>query len=312
MTNVVINADDLGITRAVNAAIETAYRDGILTSASIMANMPAFEHAVNGTLARNPQLGVGVHVTLTSGAPVSRPADLPLLVNASGQFRHGFLGILRLVRGRYASAAAGQIERELRAQCEKVAASGIRFDHIDGHRYVHMIPEIWCIVVRLAAEYGCPYVRLADEKWPGMASPRAYAAVARNLPKKLLLSSYAAQNRAEMSRAVQPVRAADHMVGVLDSGGLTAERLQSALAHAAPGVTEIVVHPGLPDAAAFAPSRTGGQAQYASMDARFLASAGRRLEFEALTSPAVAEVVARRGINLTSFSRLAADTSRAA
>lgn len=311
MTNVVINADDLGITRTVNAAIETAYRDGVLTSASLMANMPAFAHAVDGTVARNPRLGIGVHVTLTSGAPVSRPADVPLLVK-SGQFHRGFVGILRLVRGIHASAAAEQIERELRAQLEKVVASGIRFDHIDGHRYVHVIPEVWRIVVRLAAEYGCPYVRLADEKWPDITSPRAYAAAARNLPKKLLLSSYAAQNRAELPKAVRPVRTADHMVGVLDSGWLTAERLQFALAHAAPGVTEIVVHPGLPDAAASASSRTHEQGQYASMDAKFLASAGRRLEFEALTSPSVAEVVARRGINLTSFGRLAADTSRAA
>jgi predicted glycoside hydrolase/deacetylase ChbG (UPF0249 family) len=251
-------------------------------------------------------------MVLTSGEPVSKPADVPLLVNASGRFCHGFVGILQLVRRSQATAAEGQIERELRAQCEKIMARGIRFDHIDGHRYVHMIPEIWRIVVRLAAEYGCPYVRLADEKWPGIVSRRGYATVVRNLPKKLLLSSFASRNRPELARAIRPVRTADHMVGVLDSGAMTSDCLQSALVRAAAGVTEIVMHPGLPDASASASINTGGQTQCAETDERFLASAGRRLELEALTSAAVAEVVARRGINLTSFSRLAADASCAA
>ena len=71
----VVNADDFGITRGVNMAIEQAHREGILTSASLMANMPHREHAVQAVLASNPKLGAGLHLCLTSGRSVSPPCD---------------------------------------------------------------------------------------------------------------------------------------------------------------------------------------------------------------------------------------------
>jgi chitin disaccharide deacetylase len=316
MTHVVVNGDDLGIAHAVNAAIERAFREGILTSASVMANMPAFEHAVEGAIARNPGLGIGIHLVLTSGAPVSKPGDVPLLVDKLGAFRHGFVGVRRLVRGPHAATAAAQIERELRAQCEKVMARGLRFDHMDGHRYIHMIPEIWKIVIRLAAEYECPYVRLADEKWPGTLLRRDVAVVARNFAKKLLLSSYAHRNRAQLSQSVpaRSVRTADWIVGILHSGAMTSDTLEAALTRASTGITEIVVHPGLPagEPGPCASELSAAQGPCDPMDVRFLSSSGRRLELEALTSPSVAGIAARRGINLTSFGQLAAETPRAA
>src|SRR5688500_8967367 len=131
MTHVVVNGDDLGIAYAVNAAIARAFREGILTSASLMANMPAFDDAVENVVAPNRGLGVGVHLVLTSGVCVSEPRHVPLLVDGSATFRHGFFGIRRLVYGLRASAAVTQIERELRAQYEKVLALGLRVDHLD-------------------------------------------------------------------------------------------------------------------------------------------------------------------------------------
>jgi Uncharacterized protein conserved in bacteria len=309
MTHVVINADDLGIAYAVNTAIERAFREGILTSASVITNMPAFDHALEEVIAPNARLGVGVHLVLTSGAPVSKPGQVPLLVDRLGVFRHGFVGIRRLVCGAHAPAALAQIEREFRAQCEKGLARGLRVDHMDGHRHIHMIPEIWRVVVRLAAEYGCPYVRLADEKW-ATRSRRDIGLVARNLAKKILLSRYAHRNRAQLTQAVltRPVRTADHIVGILDSGAMTSDKLEAALSHASPGITEIIVHPGL------VPGESGPDARVpcAPMDLQFLSAPGRRLELEALTSPSVASITARRGLHLTSFGELAAEAPRAA
>src|SRR4051812_932980 len=67
----VVNADDFGLTEGTNQAIVDAYRNGIVTSTSLLANGYAFDNAVE--LARQePGLGVGIHLTLTEGAPVAR------------------------------------------------------------------------------------------------------------------------------------------------------------------------------------------------------------------------------------------------
>ena len=97
---VVVNADDLGITRSTNLAIRQAFREGIVTSASLMANMTAFQHALDHVVYQNPGLGIGIHLCLTSGKPVLPPAQVPLLVDRQGHFCRGFLGLYRLVRSR--------------------------------------------------------------------------------------------------------------------------------------------------------------------------------------------------------------------
>lgn len=317
MTHVVVNGDDLGITQAVNAAIARAFSEGILTSASLMANMPAFDDAVETVIEPNARLGVGIHLVLTSGACVSYPRGLPLLVDDRGVFRRSFLGVRRLVRGVHATAASTQIERELRAQCEKVLALGLTVDHLDGHRHIHMIPEIWRIVVRLASDYGCPYVRLADERWSSTVSRRRVSVTARNLPKKILLSNYARRNRSYLSQAVLPhaVRTADHIIGILDSDAITSDNLGALLCQASSGITEIIVHPGFardPEEGQPFSERCDTPVACAAMDCRFVSSVNRQYELEALTNASVLEIAARRDVHLTSFGELAAKTPRAA
>ncbi len=317
MTHVVVNGDDLGISDAVNAAIERAFTTGILTSASLMANMPAFDHAIETVVVPNERLGIGIHLVLTSGVSVSHRGDVPLLVDARGVFRHGFFGIRRHVRGEHAASVLAQIERELRAQCEKVLGRGLRVDHLDGHRHVHMIPEIWRIVVRLASEYECPYVRLADERWSSTVSTRPLGVLARNLPKKVLLSNYARRNRAYLSEAVLPrgVRTADHIIGILDSDAITGDNLAALLSQPSSGITEVIVHPGFArehEQGWDNPSLLDQGMHCAEVDFRFLSSANRQRELEALTSPSVVRIAARRGLHLTSFGALATETPRAA
>ncbi len=46
MGKVIFNSDDFGYSHGVNYGIMDAYQRGILTSTTLMANMPGFEHAV--------------------------------------------------------------------------------------------------------------------------------------------------------------------------------------------------------------------------------------------------------------------------
>ena len=69
MTKLIVNADDFGLSEAVNYGIISAYKNGIVRSTTIMAGMPAFDHAVE-LLKENKGLGCGVHMTLSLNKPV--------------------------------------------------------------------------------------------------------------------------------------------------------------------------------------------------------------------------------------------------
>src|SRR6266571_5105507 len=81
----IVHGDDFGISERINEGILRGHCHGILTSASIIANGEAFEHAA--TLARStPSLDIGVHLTLIEEKPLLDPAELPTLVNPDGNF----------------------------------------------------------------------------------------------------------------------------------------------------------------------------------------------------------------------------------
>ncbi|MDB5447314.1 MAG: hopanoid biosynthesis associated protein HpnK [Phenylobacterium sp.] len=86
MKQLIVTADDFGAALAVNAAVERAHAEGVLTAASLMAGAPAAADAV-ARARRLPGLRVGLHVVLTDGRPVSDPAAIPDLVGADGRFR---------------------------------------------------------------------------------------------------------------------------------------------------------------------------------------------------------------------------------
>ncbi len=75
---VIVNADDFGLTEGTNAAILRAHLHGIVTATSLLANGRAFDHAV--ALARTtPSLDIGLHLTLTEGLPVAPVDGVPRL-----------------------------------------------------------------------------------------------------------------------------------------------------------------------------------------------------------------------------------------
>src|ERR1700747_656451 len=88
MRSLIVNADDLGWTAGVNRGIAEAHRNGLVTSASLLANGSAFEDGVK-TARELPALGVGVHLNLSDGSPTSAPDQVKSLLNEKGQFAGG-------------------------------------------------------------------------------------------------------------------------------------------------------------------------------------------------------------------------------
>ncbi len=163
LKRLIVNADDFGLHTLVNEGILEGHNHGCISSTSIMASGLAFDEAV--LLAKQtPTLGVGVHLTLVGAEQtVCPPADIPSLVNDTGQLAASYGQFLpRYFSGQIRLA---EISRELTAQIEKVLESGLPITHFDSHQHMHVVPGIDDIVIELARRYQVTAVRIPAEPY---------------------------------------------------------------------------------------------------------------------------------------------------
>jgi hopanoid biosynthesis associated protein HpnK len=244
LRNLVVNADDLGLTPGVNTGIFDAHDRGILTSASLFAHAPATADAVRRAWAR-PSLGVGVHLTLVDGTPMLPPHRVPSLVEDDGRFRASWKPfIVACLRGRVALA---EVEQELTAQIDRIRSEGIRLTHLDAHKHVHAFPPIFKIVARLAERLGIPVVRVPYEKWLPVGGNHQQRWTARS--QALLNAAMLPWARRDYRTATVHGLRAPQFVGRSHTGVLSADSLEGLLRRLRPGITELMVHPGYVDAA---------------------------------------------------------------
>ena len=158
---IVVTADDFGRSAEVNEAIVRAYRDGILTAASLMVTGDALEEAV--ALAREtPGLAVGLHLVLVDGRALLPRRDIPHLVDSTGQFsRDPLRAGLRYF---FNVEARQELRREVRAQFARYAATGLPLTHVDGHLHLHLHPAVLPMLIRLAKRYGARAVRVPRDR----------------------------------------------------------------------------------------------------------------------------------------------------
>ena len=282
MKRMIINADDFGLSRAVNDGILDAARNGILTSATIMANGPAFDDAI-ARAKTLPELGIGVHLNILRGHPVAAPD--PLLLDAERRFHGGFLGMRTRLRTPHFLQAA---RTEYRAQIARVLAAGIRPTHLDSEKHHAAWPALARVVDDLAAEFGIPAVRVPAE-------PVVYTA--RHLPWNGMRRLFEAGLLSVIARRLPRMPAhPDHFFGQTHIGAMTEAVWLALAAHCPNGVTEVMVHPGRADAEEEA--RT-----VRSMGASWI-NATRSAELAALLSPAVRTAIDAAGIERISFAAL--------
>ena len=165
---VIVNADDFGLSACENAVILGAFQAGIISSATAMANMPAFEAAC--ALAQHPLLAgrIGLHFNLTYGSPLSRRIlTRRTFCDSAGVFDLN-LSRTRLWLGHQDRLA---VEEELEAQWQRCLDNDVRPSHLDSHQHVHNIWPIGEIVARFAARQGVP-VRLARNLGQNLSLPK--------------------------------------------------------------------------------------------------------------------------------------------
>lgn len=287
MKRLIVNADDFGLTESVNRGIIVAHREGILTSASLLANGLAFDDAIASSR-RFPDLSVGVHLNISGGTPVSPAGRISSLLNELGQLHLTPLHMwIRILTGQI---SLEDIRSEFRAQILRAFDAGLTPTHLDGHLHIHILPQIATIVIALAHEFRIPQVRCPAEN------------LVSTLPLlwKLPATGMAALERSAIAFAVtsfaRPLReqlrknglvSSRAFYGLVHTGFLDSKALADLLRLVPEGTTELMCHPGYPNSEL---QSLGGKLAHS-----------REAEVLALTARETREAVLDLGIHLTNF-----------
>ncbi|HSE37381.1 MAG TPA: hopanoid biosynthesis-associated protein HpnK [Blastocatellia bacterium] len=279
---VIVNADDFGVSEEVNEAVIRAYKEGVLTSTSLMVTGAAFDSAVR--LAKdNPGLAVGLHLVTVVGKSVLSHSDIPALVDSEGNFSNN--PTAAGLKYFFLPRARRQLRKELAAQFEKFRATNLTLSHIDGHLHLHVHPVIFSAALELGAKYGVGRMRVPfEERALALGFDRTnllrktihtllFGALARYMKKKL-------RDRA--------FTFAERVYGNLQSGGMSERYFLYVLDNLTAETSEIYFHPAV----------------YA--DEKLLSGDERQcsIEFEALTSKKVKQRMQSPGLKLINYFEL--------
>ncbi len=206
----ILNADDFGMSKAINRAVSEAYESGLLKSVSLTPNGEAFDEAVDAILPKCSELGVGIHLNITKGKSLC--TDINLLTDSNMNFCRSYLSLLMNAYNPQKKDFLPQIEREFRRQIEKVLAK-TKVTHIDSHNHIHSIPPIFDMVCRLAKEYKIPQVRTHFEKFYFIPEPLRYLnkTFILNLFRKFLLNFLTLFNQNTVSK--YELKTNDYIIG---------------------------------------------------------------------------------------------------
>ncbi|SET17730.1 ChbG/HpnK family deacetylase [Stigmatella erecta] len=270
-TRLIVNADDLGMHPSLDAGILRAHREGIVTSATVLAMGPSAPEAIRQAQAQG--LALGVHLALSTRLPCAAPAAEVASVAPGGRLRASWADFARAwLTGRVRRA---EVAQELAAQLERARELGAQVDHLDAHQHLHLLPGLRGCVEALAHREGLPV------RWPDQL-PRATWLQAPGPALKTLLLTVLARTAPRPPPGVRRVSAG----GVFEAGRLDEATLLHLLDTLPAGDFEVGCHPGegtphVPEDPAW--------------------TYGWQAELAALTSPRVKARLQERGIELTTY-----------
>ena len=270
----IVHADDLGETHAVNAAAIQTLEAGLINSASMMVPCPWFPETADYAKS-HPDADFGLHLTVTSErvyyrwGPVAPTSKVPSLVDENGYFHHDW------EHDQHVNAK--EVEIELRAQIERALAMGVHPTHLDSHQYRLIMngKELFDVMVRVAHEYKLPVFVTRD--W------------------------FADHPYLQQSLGAEDI-VLDHTVtiGPEVPTGKWADFYVSALRSLKPGVTEFVIHPGFDNE----------ELRAATRERSTWGSAWRQRDFDFFSSDQFRQILVEENIKLITWRELAGMASR--
>lgn len=238
-SEIFIVADDLGLTKPVNDGIIFAFREGLIDAASLIANSRCFEDAV-AQLNTVPSAKVGIHLVLVEEKSLLAREEIPSLADKDGRlpkdhkafFLKYILGLIKI----------RDIEREGRAQIERVVNSGIRPAFLNSHQHLHLLPAIMDVTIKLAKEFNIPQIRVVQK--PCRLKAGKFFRTAELMFLRVL-SRLAVQKIKENGLITN-----DYLVGFINAGNLSIQDIEYGLnlkRENPEKLVELCCHPGFED-----------------------------------------------------------------
>jgi len=256
-----INSDDFGLSKEIDKGILEAFKNNVLTDASLMPNGPNYKEAVE--LAKEYKIPIAAHINLIRGKMLTDFEKPSSIINFwSRSFNKKYLF---------------KIEKEARAQIEKILKDNISIYQINSEKHSHFFPKIFKLWINLAVEYKIPYIRFIRE---------FNLTFSLQGGKANLLSTFSLLN--EKFLRDSPVKKTDYFKGILATGKLNFLRLKKEMKKLKEGWTEFMVHIGY-----------HGEIDQ-TMGSYFLSNT-REEELKSLFNPSFKDIISSLKIKLRSF-----------
>ncbi len=289
----IVNADDFGYNQAITDGIAEAHRDGIVTSTTLMANMPGAEYACR--LAPSlPRLSIGIHFTLTQYKPLLPASEVPSLVGPDGRFLNSREAIRRSCRFGFAQR---ELEAELEAQVRFMLDRGVIPTHWDSHHYCCMYPQTQLAALRVGRRLGITRCRTGVMSYfvdrlaasqDDLRRRRLRLALASLHRRLYYIASHFVARHAFGMTVPDRLHRRDRMVtDVSDKNGVVMWR--RLVGNVATGTSEMVCHPGL---------------KHDDSEDTPAMAAQRVQELAILTDPSIRAAIEENGIQLISYFEL--------
>jgi hypothetical protein len=266
MKKLIINSDDYGRTPEISRGIREVHLRGVLSSTTCMMNIPTTVDDIAIALKETPNLGMGVHLVLTMGKPLSKPEAVPSIVDENGnhlKYNPFFANVPNL--------NMDEVKAEWRLQIERfIKAAGRKPTHLDSHHHSsYFSPALFRGMLELAKEYDCPIRYPFSEEGMGELTETS-----KYVPALI--------------KEFNPKRP-DRFIASFYDDGATQDEILRLISELPEGTTEIMCHPGYVDEAFAKESVYNFQ---------------RERELKILTDPTIKQAIQTKGIELITFAEL--------
>lgn len=231
-----ISADDFGLSIEVNEAIEIAHRQGILNTTSLMIAGDAAQDAIKRAK-KMPNLNVGLHLVVIEGKSISPHSEIPLLVDQNNEFpsQQVRMGINYF----FNKHVQKQLEKEIRAQLQAFTNTGLKLDHVDVHKHMHLHPSVGRMLTEVGKEFSLKNIRLPREPI------RPLMAVDKTSYKDNIGSALLGQWTRLLEYQIKKadMHCLEWCFGLSWCGHMTFERIEKLIPHIPNGRSEMFFHP---------------------------------------------------------------------
>ncbi len=236
MRYLIINADDFGMSQEINEGIKRGIEAGVITSVSVMVNMPFADDAIK-FLKKHPEVSVGLHFNITEGSPTLKPKQITTLLREDNSYFHWSSLVIKLLLGQ---CSLDEINLVLISQYRKLKSTGLKITHLDSHHHIHLFPTIFKGFVDFAHREKVAALRSRRFNLWNLTSSLRKGITSKQclILSMCLFNNFFTKNSLDLSGG-------NSIYDLNWDPNLTEAKFLRIIQNFGPGVTEIICHPAI-------------------------------------------------------------------